>query len=164
MKYLKQALLILIITVVQTVICPYIKIGGIIPDLLFVYAVYHALNGKKLADAMIVASICGVVTDCFTGRIFGVYVSVYLVCAVCAFCFKETVFKNGIILNIIIFFALCIIGESLFYTMNIGVLKDAGYFYSLMKIILPEAFYNTLIFIIVSVIRKRMRKRKAGGF
>ena len=164
MKYLKQAIHILIIILIQTILCPYIKIGGVMPDLLFIYVLYQSSKGKSMTWIMCTAAICGALADCLTGRIFGIYVSVYLIAAVCVFVVKEAIFKNGLILSILTVFLICIAGKSLFYTMNISVLKDTGYLYSLIKIILPEAIYNTVIFLAVKLLGRRTNKRKAGDY
>lgn len=168
MKYIKLAVHILIITLIQTILCPYIKIAGVMPDLLFIYVLYQASKGKSMTWVMCTAAICGAVADCLTGRIFGIYVSVYLIASVGVFFIKEAVFKNGAVVSILTVFLLCIAGKSLFYTMNISVLKDTGYLYSLLKIILPEAVYNTVIFVLAElfnkIIGKRINKRKAGDY
>lgn len=160
MRYIKTAVHILLIALIQTMLCPYIKIGNTIPDFLFIYVLFTAIHRPKLINVMIISALCGAVTDCLTGRIFGNYVLVYMTAAVGVFSVNESIFRNNLIINIITAFFICIAAKSLFYVINISILKDVGYFYSLMTIILPEAVYNIIIYTFIELINRKLKKSR----
>lgn len=160
MKYIKTAVKIILLALIQTVVCPYIKIGNVIPDFLFIYVLFVAVQKRDIKNVMIISAVCGAVSDCLTGRIFGNYTVIYMIAAVLVFSVNESIFKNNIIINIITAFVICIAVKSLFFVINISVLKDAGYLYSFINIILPEAVYNIVIYTVVSLINKKLEKSR----
>lgn len=161
-KNIRTAAIIFIAAVLQSMLCPYIKIGSVMPDLLCVYALYCAVHEKNPVRVMITAASAGAVMDCLTGRIFGLYTAVYLVISVLACLIKDTLFKDGMLINIPVVFILSILGSSLFYIMNISVLKNTSFGYSLVFVILPEAVYNTVIYTAAAFFAGRKRRKKAG--
>ena len=164
MYYLKLLFNILLITLVQAKFTPYIKIASVVPDLLFVFCLYFCINQKDVIKSMIFSAISGAVMDCLSGRIFGIYVFIYLVCSVLLYVVKGLVYKSNILINYLFVFLISVLGKSLFYLMNISVLKDIGYLYSLWSTILPEAFFNTAIFVVVTFLFNRFYKRRAGEY
>ncbi len=164
MKNIKFVFYLILITLAQAMLCPYIKIGDIIPDLIFVFLIIVSQREKNLISVMVKAAICGAVMDCLAGRIFGNYVSIYLVAAVIIYFVNESVFKSNIIINLASFFLINIFAKSLFFLLNISVLKDVGFFYSFVFIILPEALYNLVICFFYRILADRKSIKKAGGF
>ena len=160
-KNIKTTVCIFLAAVLQTLLCPYIKIGSVMPNLLFVYSIYSALREESSERSMITAAASGAVMDCLTGRIFGLYTVVYLVTAVLALIVKDTLFKEGILINIPIVFILGVLGNLMFYIMNLGVLKDTSFGYLLLFVILPEAAYNTVIYLIAVFLNRRKARKKA---
>lgn len=163
MKNIKFVFNLILITLAQTMLCPYIKIGSIIPDLIFIFLIIMAQKEKNLISVMVKAAACGAVMDCLSGRIFGNYVSVYLVAAVIIYLINESVFKSNIIINLTSFFLINMFTKSLFFLLNISVLKDVGFLYSFVFIILPEALYNLVICFLYHIVINRKSFRKAGG-
>lgn len=161
-KNICTAAIIFIAAVLQSMLCPYIKIGSVMPGLLCVFALYSALHEKSPVRNMITAAAAGAVMDCLTGRIFGLYTAVYLVISVLACLIKDTLFKDGILINIPVVFVLSILGSSLFYIMNISVLKSTSFGYSLIFVILPEAVYNTAVYTAAAFFAARRSRKKAG--
>lgn len=161
-KNIKTAVGIFAAAVLQSMLCPYIKIGSVMPNLLCVFALYSAFHESNTVRVMITAAAAGAVMDCLTGRIFGLYTAAYLVVSVLACVIKDTLFKEGLLINIPVFFLLSVLGNVLFYVMNLGVLKSTSFWYALFFIMLPEATYNTVIYIIVALLSRKKKRRKAG--
>lgn len=162
MNRLKTTVWIILITVFQAVFAKYISIAEIKPDLIFVFVLCIAAREKNIKTVMKIAVICGIAADCLTGRIFGNYLSVYLICSVIMFIILDGLFKGNMIVSFVLMFLLTILGDSLFYVINISVLKDAGYLYSLLNIILPAAFYNTILSFAVMYLTGKTIYKKAG--
>lgn len=164
MQKVKIALWIVLITLIQSVFFSYIKIFGVIPNLLFVFSLCYAGVSKNIKSVMIISAICGVIADCMSGRIFGVYVFIYLVCALFIYLILEGVFSDNKLLFTVIVFIAAIFGETIFYLINIGVLKETKYIDALFDIILPSAVLNTLLSVVLKAILKKSFKVKRGGY
>lgn len=164
MQKVKIALWIVLITLIQSVFVPYIKIFGITPNLLFIFSLCYAGVSKDIKSVMIISAVCGAIADCMTGRIFGVYVFIYLICALLIYLILEGVFSDNKLLFAVVVFVTTIFGETVFYLINIGVLKETKYIEALFDIILPSAVLNTLFSIMLKVILKKIFKVKRGGY
>ena len=162
MNRLKTFIWIFLITLFQSVFIEYISISEIRPDFVFIFSLCIAAKEKNIKTVMTIAVICGIITDCLTGRIFGNYLAVYLICAVIMYIIHDAMFKYGIIVSYVLIFLLTILGNSIFYIINISVLKDVGYLYSLLNIILPTAVYNTILSVILMYLISKTIFKKAG--
>lgn len=164
MSRFKLILWIGIITIFESVLSRYISVANIFPDILFTFVLCYALSGNKPVGVMMTAAACGIIADCMTGRIFGNYLAVYIICAVGIFILRDFIYRESFLVAVLLVFFATMLGKSVFYLINISILKQAGYMYSLFDIIIPEAIYNTLVsFIILPLVRKGF-KRKAGTF
>ena len=75
MYNIKLAVCIFLVTVIDTIFLRYIEIGNIMPDLILVFVISFALSHKNPISVMTIATICGVIADSLSGRIFGNYMS-----------------------------------------------------------------------------------------
>ncbi len=162
MNRLKTALWVFLITLFQALFTEYISIAGIKPDIIFVFVMCIAAREKNIKTVMATAVICGIITDCLTGRIFGNYLAIYLICAIIMFIVRDGMFKYSIMVSFVMIFLLTILGNSIFYIINISVLKDVGYLYPLFNIILPAALYNTILSVIMMYLIGKTIYKKAG--
>ncbi len=160
LRNLRITLWIVLLALFQAMFASYIKIGEIIPDLLFAFVLCYAVDKNTINSAITISTICGALSDCLLGRIFGTYLVIFLISAVLIWIIKESVFKNSMIVSFLLIFVFCILGKSMYFVANISVLKDMGYLYALFKIIIPEALYNTLIsMIMLPLLRLTLKKR-----
>ena len=156
------SLTIVILTLLQSLFAFYIKIGSIMPDFLLVFVLCYALTEKRIKTVIIVSVLCGILGDCISARIFGIYIAKYLISAVILYQLNDSIFRNGAVANFVFIFLMCILGETVFFFLNIGELKEMGYIYSLFGTILPSAVYNTVLAcLILPVTRKICSKRTA---
>ncbi len=162
MRNLKIALWIILLSLFEAMFVPYIKIGNIMPDLLFVFALCYAVEKNTINSSIIVSAICGALADCFSGRIFGIYLVIFLICAVLIWIIKENIFKNSLLVAFAFIFIFSILGKSMYFVANISVLKDMGYLYSLFRIIIPEAIFNTFISILIIPLLRLTLKKRSG--
>lgn len=154
---------IILLTLFNLVFSKYIEIANTVPDVLFAFVLCYAISAKRAGDVIVVSTVCGIINDCATGRVFGNYTAIYLICAVIAFIADDLLYKDGYLTGIGIVFIVSILGETIFYIMNISVLQDAGYLYSFFYIILPEAIYNTVISaLLLFAVKKQCSHKKAG--
>lgn len=132
------------------------------PDLLFVFALCYAAEKNSNSSVIAVSVICGAIADSLSGRIFGNNLAIFLITSALVCMIKENVFKSSILISFLMVFVFSIIGKSLYYVANIGVLKDTGYFYSLYTTILPETLYNTFASVIILPLLKLTLKKRSG--
>ena len=130
------------------------------PDLLFVFVLCYAVMKNSIISIITISAICGALADCLCGRIFGTYFAIFLLSGVLIWFIGQSIFKSNMLISVMLIFVFCVLGKSMYFIANISVLKDAGYLYSLFRIILPEALYNTVIsLLILPLIRLTLRKR-----
>ncbi len=160
LRNLRIAGWIAVLTFIEAMLGTYIKIGDIMPDLLFVFVLCYAVLKNSINSTITISAICGALADCLCGRIFGTYFAIFLLSGVLIWFIRQSIFKNSILISIILIFAFCVLGKSMYFVANISVLKDAGYLYSLFRIILPEAVYNTFVSALMfPIVRLTLRKR-----
>lgn len=153
---------IFFVTLIESMFGTYIKIGNIMPDLLFVFALCYAAKRNNISSVVAVSVVCGAIADSLSGRIFGHNLSIFLISSICVCLISENLFKKSIFISFLLIFVFGIFGKSLYYVANMGVLKDAGYLLSLWKTIIPEAVYNTVISFAMLPLLGRTLKRKGG--
>ena len=160
MHNLRIAVWIIALTLIEAMLGTYIKVGEIMPDLLFVFVLCYAVNKYSINSTICISAICGVLADCLLGRIFGTYFSIFLLSGVSIWLIRHSIFKNSLWISFILIFVFCILGKSMYFVVNISVLKNTGYLYSLFRIILPESLYNILVsFLMLPLIRLTLKKR-----
>lgn len=160
MDKVKLFVIIALITLIEAVFSVYIKIGGIMPDLLFVFVLCYAVERYSISSTITISVICGVLADCLVGRIFGNYLAIFSISAIMMWLIKDNILKNSLIVSFILIFVFGILAKSMYFLSNISVLKEAGYLYSLFRIILPETIYNTVIsFVMIPLLRLTLKKR-----
>ena len=162
MRNFKIALWIILLALFEAMFGTYIKIGEIMPDLLFVFALSYAVTKNTINSTITVSAICGALADCLLSRIFGTYLVIFLISSVLIWIIREMVFKNNTIVAIILIFAFSILAKSMYFVANITVLMEMGYWYSLFRIILPEAIYNTIISVIMLFLLRLTLKKRSG--
>lgn len=154
---------IFLLTLIQSMFAPYISINSITPDLFFVFVLCYSLKEKNIKKIIIVSVICGLLMDCMCGRILGNYIAIYLICAVLINYLGTSIYKNGILTSIILILLFGIFGKSLYFITNIGILKETGYLYFLVNVIIPESFYNMVIsFVMLFLLKLTFWKNKDG--
>ena len=164
MGKIKLTVWILILTLADCFFTRYIQIGGIIPDLLFTFVLCYSFFEKKVPSLMVIAALAGIITDSMSGRILGNYLCVYLLCSVLIYIVNDLMYINNYFFRLLLLFFSFIVGDTVFYILNISVLKDYGYWHSFVDIILPSAFYNLLISSVLLAFVKKNLSKKAGVF
>ena len=162
MRNLKLSVWILVVALIESMLGHYIKIGSIMPDLLFVFTICYAAEKNSISSIICVSVICGAIADSLSGRIFGHNLAIFLLIVVLVYLIRENVFKSNILISFLMVFIFSLLGKSMYYVANIAVLKDMGYFYSLFTMILPEALYNTFVSLLMLPLLKITLKKRSG--
>lgn len=164
MKNLTAAVWIFVIATAESLLAPYIKIGNIIPDLLFIFALCYSLTQKNTNKVLFVSVLAGAVADCLYSRIFGVNVLIFVACNILAYVILDGIFKENTIFSIIILIFVNLLYGIIFYLVNISILKSTPFSYQFINIIIPQCIYNTVGGMIILPIMNKCMKKKVGVF
>lgn len=92
MRIVKITVWLLLLYVIQTVFTNLIKINGVAPELILVFAIVYSFNESNFAPVSYIAIICGIITGCIMGNSFPISVLVIGVFGVIAF-YSKTIMK-----------------------------------------------------------------------
>lgn len=154
-KNLKLAVWVFALLIFQTVICRYIAVGGIIPDVVFVFVISFVVLEKKYSYCLAMALICGFFTDVLGGRGFGVNILAYACSALLCYAVGEHFFKEKLIFAVPMVFCMTFLCELLFFVFNIKLFAASGFWNITKSVILPMAVYNTVATLAVYPLAKR---------
>lgn len=154
-KNFKLTVWVIILLIFQTVICRYIAVGGIIPDVVFVFAISFVVLEKKYSYCLAVALICGFFADILGGRGFGVNILSYTYSALLCYAVGEHFFKEKLVFAVPMVFCMTFLCELMFFVFNIKMFAASGFWHITKTVILPSALYNTVITIAVYPLAKR---------
>lgn len=143
MKYIIYTVVSTLIFIVQTTLCQYIDIAGVIPNLMLLFIVSFAFfNGES--EGLFIGVLMGLLQDSFFGHIMGVNVFLYGAIGYSTGCISLHSNKDNIAVPVILSFIATILYDLGFYVLNIvlrGYTDPNAY---LLINLLPELVYNTI--------------------
>lgn len=160
MKNLKFAIWIFLLWLVQSVFSNYIRIGGIAPELLYVFVLCMAMLEKKPSYYISISIICGLLADISAGGMIGFYLltftgSTLLLVGLGSLFYREYLLM---ILPVILLFSFAV--HSIYYLINHNILNSLSYPAALKSIIVPVMLYNTAVGLLIHpLLKKSMYKR-----
>jgi rod shape-determining protein MreD len=166
MKNLKFAIWIFLLWLFQTVFLRFIRIGGIAPEMLYVFVLCMALNEKKPAYYISIGIICGFISDAFTGGTPGLYLLIYTCTVLAVAGIGEVIYREPVFMIVPVVLLFSFLENTLYFFVNHGALQSVAYVSALKSIILPVMLYNTVLAVILNPIlkltvypKKRLRRR-----
>ena len=144
MKAVVYTISIILLTALQTTLVNYLQIFGIKPNLLFVFVVCIALFGGSIEGGM-VGLLCGVIIDVIGHGAFGINSLAYLYIGVIVGYLCINFFRGGVIVAIGFVFGTSIVCGLLYYTFTYFMWGDTNLLLVLLRKIIPETIYNTVI-------------------
>lgn len=151
MKNLKIFLWVLLLFIIQTVTANYIRINGIVPDIVFAFIAALTMLEGDYVCAVTVSVICGVFSGSLGGGSFAFETLYYTYSAVLILKFRDKyknvprIFKTAVtafVLNTV--FAVI-----RYFIKNLSLPASA-----VLHVFLPYGFYNTLIAAVIYVLVK----------
>lgn len=144
MKYFLQIVSAIVLIIVQTTIMPYVTILGIRPNLVLAYVVCIAsICGMK--NGLIIGTVCGIVFDIAAFSFFGFNSIYFLLCGLLLSFLCEEFFKVSTSLLVVEIFVVSLLYGLLVYMFNFMAKGQAGFLTYMLRIIVPEALYTTLL-------------------
>lgn len=158
----KSILLICVILMQVTVLAHFSPLN-VYPNYTLVILVAMGLINPEVEN-VIIAGVIGFVSDILTGAPLGVNTLLYIYLVIFCIIISEAIYNKRVTLFIPVCFAGCFVYELLFGIFSCLIRKVAFAPYLIFKIVLPSAAVNTVIFVFVYEILRRLRfeKKKRG--
>lgn len=157
-KVIAYSILIFLTVLIQSTIAESIRIYGVKPNIIIVVTVIVALlrNGTEGA---VIGFLCGLMQDAISGRVIGFYALLGLYLGLIIGKSNKKLNKENILISIFLTFISTFVYEIIVYFLTIIFRAPLDIVYSMKKVILTEAIYNSVISILVFIIVIRMHKR-----
>lgn len=123
-----------------------------------------AISSFDMKAGLICGGICGFLTDCIQGRIFGINIVLLIISALLAGFLALRMNGKNLITVIVLTFAVTFIVEFLQYGLYLALNGSGNISFALTKIIFPQAFINAVcavpVYILVKILWKKMKMQK----
>lgn len=151
MKWIKYYSLMIFLYIVQTVLGSSLSIMGILPDPVYVLAVYVALKEKRPLS-LVFALVVGLIKDFSLMQTFGLNGIITLYIALSISLFTEMYFYPSILVNGLFVFVSDFVYQMLYFFLRFAMWGKGDFGFSVTSVILPQCIYNTIIsFVIYAV-------------
>jgi len=151
---------IFVLILFQTSICHYWEIGGIYPNLMFVFAICLAVLERDFVYCLTVPIISAVLIDCMEGNIFFYNTLFFSVSALVCYAIGERFFKERIAFAVVIVFILTFISEFIYMFFAKNSFFDVDISGGMHNVILPLSVYNTaMTFVIYPLCRLTLYRK-----
>ncbi len=158
-KWFAVAVIILLLTGIQTAAGNIVAVKSVAPDLLFAFAVAAACIEKEWHGALNVALICGIFSDFVCHSEFLGYIAIYSFAAVATYFLKNLLLKPNVFfvnaLALVIFIAgKALLSPVMYFT------KGLTFRVFFLNDVLPSAVYNMVCFFVIRLILNSVAKRR----
>lgn len=144
MRRLFIVLAFIVVLILQTTILPFLRIGGIMPDLLLVLVIFTALFYGSLAGG-VVGFVVGLIQDLLGGHYLGLGALSFFLAGFLMGYLERRVNKD----NLLVAFSLVLMGSfmaSAFFLLGQGLLDMAALNIRLFwRVLIPSALYNACL-------------------
>ncbi len=155
MKKIKFFVWIFLLWLLGTVFGEFVRIGGIIPELLYVFTLCIAMHEKRFSHYIFVAIICGAIMDS-TLTNPGFYIVFYTITTLIIVGMGELIYRDKIFMIIPITFVFSFAQSSIYFLISRNLFQDMEYIKALKSIIIPTAIYNSAVAILINPLVKKI--------
>ena len=155
------AIWLLIFIILQPTLFEWIGVFGISPNVFLVFVVLTALLRGKRAGA-VCGAVFGLVFDLLTGRMVGFSGIIFMyIGAGIGMAAEQFLNSSGASVSAVVLFVASFVYTFVYYIAYSMMFGDMGFLTALLRVILPEAVYNSLLGWVMFVpIRKSFGKIK----
>ena len=154
-KYIFIFLISIILCVLQQAIFSRIIIFNVSFDIVLVFIVCFTLLNKE-SESFILVILCGLIRDSFYPYIFGINSILYIISFFIIILINKRIYRNAIVIPIIITFSLSILKGLLYFTYFYISSIKFDFFVMANSVILYEALYNSIASILVYRLVKKV--------
>lgn len=141
MKYLKTAVLLFVLLLLQTTFFK-ILFGQISPNLLLAAAVCFAIRENNYLHSAVFGIVCGVLLDYTSGALFGVATLLCALCCALITMISPHVFKAKFAASLLFLFLTALVYEFFYYILCYGLWQQSNYWQVVFTSVLPSALFG----------------------
>ncbi len=155
----KITLLILATAIFQSTIAPYLTIKGVQPDFILIVVIFCAfIYGSSIGGIMGFGG--GLFQDIILSQTFGINAIIKIILGYLAGFFQRKIFMEQQYLSILAIFLPTILSQILYTIINFMVGIKLPFWSVFWRLLIPMAFYNSLISIFLFPILDKILKEK----
>lgn len=158
MRYFKISVLIIISYILELAVFSKLKLFGVVPNMVLVLVVCFSLGENDWMYAGILGALSGFLIDMSASSIVGLNALLCMYTGVLCSALSQKFFRGKFTVSILFVFVLSIIYELLVYVFGFALFNESDFLFSVLKIILPVAFLNTIFAVIMYVPVKNINK------
>lgn len=158
MKTTLHGAFLLAFSIFQATLVDCIEIFSVKPNLFLIYiVVLCAFCGKS--EGAILGAVFGLVLDMLTGRLWGLNAVLMMLLGFFTSYFCERVLReNNILVIFIMVFIETLVYEAVYGAIYLLTLNGGNFFLILLRVVIPEGFYNIVACVPVYLLVKKMGK------
>ena len=149
MKHFVRALLVLLFLILQSTFCHFIKIMGVMPDLVLAYIIALALTSDSIIYSGAYGLAAGLLWDIMWSRVFGIQSLLFMYIAVLAYRAGEYMYKKDLSVCVVFTLICTIPVKSIFYIAGFVLEYDASFWHAFFRTIIPAAAYTAICQVII---------------
>lgn len=151
MKWIKYYSLMILLYIFQTVLGSSIRVMGILPDPVFVLAVYVALKEDR-PGSLVFGLVAGLIKDFSLMQTFGLngFITLYTVLMISLL--SEKYFYPSMLVNGLFVFVSDFLYQSLYFFLRFAMWGRGDFIYSALNLIIPQCVYNLIVSIVIYII------------
>lgn len=147
-KILLMAVLVFILTVLQTTVVRGIEIFHVIPNLLLIAVVCYGLLHDDYST-LAVGVVCGLLLDINGGRVVGMNTLLCTIVAYLCIYVSGSLYSNNSFVAMLFVLIFSVFYELIVYVFYFAVWGHGGFLYAVFCKILPAGIYNSLVTIVL---------------
>jgi rod shape-determining protein MreD len=147
-KLLFYFFFILFFLLLQTTLLHYIKIYGVIPNLLITLTIVTALV-RNSTEGAVVGFFSGLCIDMQFGTVLGFYALLGLYAGIGAGTVSRRIYRENVLVVVPFTFVYSLIYESVVFILNNIMTGNFSFAYAFTRVILPEAVYNCAVSVLL---------------
>lgn len=155
MRNLYRAIVLLVIFLLQSSLCGFVRILGIAPNFLLCAVIAAALTSAGPVEAAVFGLVAGTVYDVLWGRVFGVHAMLMMYTCLAVFYIAAYIYRKTVISGVVITFCATFLYELIFYAISFLIWGETHIIYFIFRIIIPGAAYTACVqFIVYPIMQK----------
>jgi rod shape-determining protein MreD len=149
---------IVLFLVLQTTLLHYIKIHGVMPNLLITFIIVTALI-RNSTEGAAVGFFSGLCIDLQFGPVIGFRALLGFFLGLAAGSVNRRIFRENLMVVIFFSFIYSVAYESVIFIINNIMTGDIRFVFAMTKVILPEALYNSVMSVLLFPLLVKAGKR-----
>jgi len=158
LKILFYTICIILFLLLQSTLLDYIRIYNVIPNLLVVFTILTALLKGNIEGGAVGFS-AGFVLDVMSGKLLGLYTLLGMYLGIAVGSVNKRLYRENLLVVVSFTFVFSTVYELAVYILNTIMSGNMDLYFPLMRIILPEATYNSLASVFIYALLLRMDRR-----